>query len=136
MKVDGGCYCGAITFEADIDPEQVRICHCADCQVMSGAPYRANVTVPREKLSLRGTPKNYVKVADSGNRRVQAFCPECGSGVYSCPDQPDPPVYTLRIGTIRQRAQLAPTTQQWCRSAMEWAEDVHDLPRFEKQRPN
>ena len=134
MKVDGGCYCGAITFEADIDPEQVRLCHCTDCQVMSGAPYRVNVPVPREKFRLRGTPKLFLKTADSGNRRWQAFCAECGSGIYSCAEQADPPVFTLRIGTIRQRAQLAPKTQQWCRSAMEWSADLNEIAvRFDGQ---
>ena len=32
MHIDGGCHCGNITYEADIDPEAVSICHCADCQ--------------------------------------------------------------------------------------------------------
>ncbi|CCV10081.1 hypothetical protein MESS4_120202 [Mesorhizobium sp. STM 4661] len=26
MKVDGGCHCGAITYEAEVDPEKVSIC--------------------------------------------------------------------------------------------------------------
>ena len=135
MKIDGGCFCGKITFEADIDPEQVRLCHCTDCQVMSGAPYRVNVPVPKDRVQLKGELKSFTKIAESGNRRVQTFCGECGTSIYSCPEG-DAQSYTLRIGTIRQRAQLAPKTQQWCRSALEWADDVHDLPRFEKQRPS
>lgn len=35
MKVEGSCHCGQITFEAQIDPEAVRICHCTDCQTLS-----------------------------------------------------------------------------------------------------
>jgi len=134
MKIDGGCYCGKITFKAEVDPEQVRLCHCTDCQVMSGAPYRVNVPVAKDKIEFKGTTKSFLKTAESGNKRLQAFCPECGTSLYSCAEG-DPQSYTLRIGTIRQRAQLAPRTQQWCRSALEWADDLHDLPRFEKQRP-
>jgi len=37
MKIDGGCFCGNITFEADIDPEKVMICHCTDCQSITGS---------------------------------------------------------------------------------------------------
>ena len=44
MKVDGACHCGRITFEAEIDPERVRICHCSDCQVLSGSAFR--ITAP------------------------------------------------------------------------------------------
>jgi len=43
MKVEGSCHCGQISYEADINPEYVFICHCSDCQIMSGAPYRAGV---------------------------------------------------------------------------------------------
>jgi hypothetical protein len=28
MKIDGGCHCGYITYEAGADPERVGICHC------------------------------------------------------------------------------------------------------------
>jgi hypothetical protein len=35
MKVDGGCHCGYITYEAEADPEKTTICHCTDCQQLS-----------------------------------------------------------------------------------------------------
>jgi hypothetical protein len=79
MHINGACHCGAITFEADIDPARVLACHCTDCQTLSGAPFRAVVTVPIERFSVSGTPKAYIKVADSGNRRAQMFCAACGS---------------------------------------------------------
>jgi hypothetical protein len=28
MKVSGRCYCGQISFEAEIEPDKVRVCHC------------------------------------------------------------------------------------------------------------
>jgi len=134
MKVDGGCFCGQVKFEAEVDPAQVRLCHCTDCQIASGTAYRVNVPVPKDKMKLTGTLKTHLKTAESGSKRLQMFCPECGTSIYSCADQ-DPQSYTVRVGTIRQRAQLAPKMQQWCRSELPWAGDILDLPRFEKQRP-
>jgi hypothetical protein len=32
MQLTGGCHCGHITYEAEVDPETVRVCHCTDCQ--------------------------------------------------------------------------------------------------------
>ena len=32
---------------------------------------------------LKGEPKIYIKTAESGNKRAQAFCPECGTPVES-----------------------------------------------------
>ena len=31
-----------------------------------------------------GTPKSYVKTADSGNKRRHAFCGDCGTPIYAC----------------------------------------------------
>ena len=28
MQIDGQCHCGQISFEAEIDPELVSVCHC------------------------------------------------------------------------------------------------------------
>ena len=84
MKIDGACHCGFITFEAEVDPEKTPICHCADCQTLSGSPFRASVpTAPDKFRLLSGEPAIYVKTAESGNKRVQAFCPKCGSPIYA-----------------------------------------------------
>lgn len=36
MKINGRCHCGEITFEAEGDPNAVNVCHCTDCQTLSG----------------------------------------------------------------------------------------------------
>jgi hypothetical protein len=36
----------------------------------------------RNNFSAQGTEKTYVRIADSGNKCVFHFCPECGSTVY------------------------------------------------------
>jgi hypothetical protein len=126
MKIEGRCHCGAISFEADVDPDKVALCHCTDCQTISGAPFRASVPAPAEKLTLRGTVKAYVKTADSGNKRLHGFCGECGSAIYATtPD--DQRVFNLRVGAIKQRAELVPKIQGWCRSAMPWAMDIRGI---------
>lgn len=40
MQVDGKCFCGAVTYQAEINPDRVLICHCTDCQNHSGSAYR------------------------------------------------------------------------------------------------
>ena len=32
---------------------------------------------------LSGNPTVYIKTSDSGNKREQTFCPDCGSPIYS-----------------------------------------------------
>ena len=124
MKVTGRCHCGRITYEAVVDPETLGLCHCTDCQTLSGSPYRASVPAPAETFVLRsGTPKVYVKTADSGTRRAQAFCPDCGTPIYAAAPE-NPPTYSLRLGAIAERAALRPRRQIWCGSALPWSMDL------------
>jgi hypothetical protein len=122
MKVQGSCHCGAITVEADIDPEKVSICHCTDCQIGTGSAFRVSVPVPGDKFTMTGKPADYVKTtADSGNPRVQAFCGKCGSPIYSTtPGEGKQAFYMLRVGILKQRDQLIPKRQNWFRSARAW----------------
>jgi hypothetical protein len=80
MRIEGRCHCGFITYEAEVDPEKVMICHCTDCQTLSGSAFRSVVLTRESGFKLpSGTLKSYVKTAESGARRPQTFCPECGS---------------------------------------------------------
>jgi hypothetical protein len=132
MNVNGECHCGAITYQAVIDPEDVAICHCTDCQQLSGTAYRTVVPAPSTTFKLlTGEPKKYVKTAESGVRRVHAFCAHCGTPIYSSAVNA-PPTYNLRLGTIRQRTELTRKRQNWCRSALSWAMNLELVPRFDR----
>jgi hypothetical protein len=116
-----------------VDPETVAICHCTDCQTLSGSAFRT--VVPAKKGDFRllgGQPKVYVKTAESGNKRVQAFCPECGTPIYSAAPG-DAPLFSIRVGTARQRSELRPRVQLWSRSAQHWLGGLAALKRLEKQ---
>ena len=99
MKIDGRCHCGYVTFEAEADPERTTICNCTDCQIMSGAPLRGVIiTDPGTFVLLSGKPTEYRKTADSGNVRVQAFCPHCGTAIYATSTGDEPKAYNVRLG--------------------------------------
>jgi hypothetical protein len=131
MRIDGSCHCGAIRYEARIDPAQVSICHCTDCQALTGSAFR--VTVPAAQKDFRllsGEPKIYIKMADSGRKRLQAFCGECGSPIYATSAEEGPKTYGIRVGTIRQRKLMAPSRQIWRSSALCWVPSMDDLETF------
>ena len=134
MKVDGQCLCGYLSYEAEVDDTKVQICHCSDCQVLSGSAFRVNVPVIGNTFRfVSGVPKTYVKIAASGNRRILAFCPECGSSVYSKPEENKSGYFGLRVGSLRQRDDLAPSVQVWRQSARSWIDDISDLVKVETQ---
>jgi len=132
MKIDGHCHCGEIAFAAEVDPDALSICHCTDCQTLTGSAFRINIpTAAEDFVLLRGTPKTYVKTAESGNQRRHAFCGNCGTPIYACAVD-NPTSYALRVGTITQRAAFRPRRQSWRRSALNWVDALATVPASEK----
>lgn len=134
MKITGGCHCGAISYEAEADAGAVTVCHCTDCQTLSGSAFRVVIPAKREDLKLRGDPRIYVKTGESGRQRVQAFCRNCGTPIYSA-EVTNPQVFNIRVGTADQRAELPPKLQIWCRSALGWTTRLETVARRQKQDP-
>ncbi len=132
MKVDGGCLCGHVSYEAEVDSAMVAICHCTDCQTNSATAYGVVVGVVDEQFRLLGgTLKTYEKTADSGTVRALAFCPECGTRIHATTVGEGSPFFGLRLGTVRQRAQFKPSMQVFCRSARDWVQDLASIPSFD-----
>ncbi|WP_263144959.1 GFA family protein [Pseudomonas sp. RIT-PI-AD] len=134
MNIEGQCHCGQVAYRAEIDPQKVAICHCNDCQALTGCAFRISVSTPREAISLSGTPpKVYRKIAESGRARLLYFCADCGSPLFSSGEDPDQGEWGIRWGSIRQRRELAPQRQKWCRSAVDWLDRIDALPAREQE---
>ena len=129
MHVDGACYCGFLTFAAEVDPDPVTICNCTDCQKLSGTAFRVVVPVTEGTFRLlSGEPTIFVKTAESGNQRKLAFCPRCGTNIYSAPGNRASTFFGLRLGALRQARELVPKEQLWLRSALPWVNDIGSIP--------
>jgi hypothetical protein len=134
MHVDGSCHCGKVAFEAEVDPGRVGICHCTDCQQLTGTAFRVTCFAAEDDFKvLRGEPSTYIKTtADSGNPRAQVFCGDCGSHLWVTSVGEGPKVYGLRVGSLQQRAELKPSRQVWHQSALDWVDTISSLPAVEK----
>jgi hypothetical protein len=127
------CHCGYITFEAEANPDDTAVCHCTDCQSLSGSAFRTVIRAGDTFRLLSGEPTVYIKTAESGNKRAQAFCPRCGSPIYATSVGDGPKAYGVRAGTVRQRDQFAPKVQIWSRSRQKWVTDLGSVRMTEKQ---
>lgn len=134
MNVTGSCHCGEIHFIANADPSKTRICHCTDCQKLSGSPFRIVVPVSENDFKmLSGEPKIYVKISESGNERQQAFCASCGTPIYATSNGSGPKKIGIRIGTLDERDKFIPQRQFWTQSALKWIKDISSLQAFDRQ---
>jgi hypothetical protein len=134
MNVEGSCHCGQINFRSEILPEEVEICHCTDCQTLSGSAFHTIVPAKEGSFEiLTGELKQYTKTADDGAKRIQSFCPECGSPICSSPPEGVSGVLRIRVGVLKQRDQLTPKMQYWFRSAQPWTQDIPGLKIIETE---
>ena len=134
MKIDGACHCGQLKFRAEIEPDYVLICHCTDCQTLSGSAYRTVAPAKDGTFEITsGKLKMYEKIAEDGSIRIQSFCPDCGTPIYSSPPKGTSGFFGIRVGTIKQRDQLVPKNQWWVRSSQSWTQDLSRMPKTETQ---
>ena len=128
MHIDGQCHCGHIRYEATIDPERVLICHCTDCQRLTGSPFRLTALCDGTAVKRTGdAPAIYVKTGGSGAKRNMYFCGGCGTPMFSS-SADGAGEWGIRWGSINQRAALIPKRQIWIGSAVAWLCDVTGLP--------
>jgi hypothetical protein len=129
MEINGTCHCGAITFTAEVDPEQVLLCHCTECQTLSGTAHRSVAPSIADSFRLLcGELTTYIKIAEDGTPREQTFCPRCGNPIYAGPIAGQSGMLGIRVGAIAQRDQLPPRRQYYCGSAQHWVQDLSPLP--------
>src|SRR5262249_40554067 len=127
----GGCLCGQVRYRITAEPVSSRICWCRDCQRIAGNGL-VNALFPSKAVEITGSPSEYVKTADSGNRVIRRFCPRCGCHLFA-----DSTGYAgltvVRIGTLDDPSSISPAANIWSSNAPGWACLDDSLERIEKQ---
>ncbi|KQV68118.1 GFA family protein [Rhizobium sp. Root1220] len=80
----GGCACGQIRYETSADPIVELHCQCRECQRRSGTGHSSYLTFGERAaaVDISGDATQWRVAGDSGNDKIHAFCPTCGSPVY------------------------------------------------------
>lgn len=77
-RVSGQCACGGIKYNTTANPKFTLICHCRQCQRISGSGHAAQFAVPVNETEIAGDVQYYDQIADSGNTVSSGFCGKCG----------------------------------------------------------
>ena len=135
MILTGGCLCGAIRYEVTGEPLFSSQCHCRDCQRVSGSAFVATMRVPAFGFRItQGTPKFYVKKADSGNDVTRAFCADCGSALYSSVST-HPERIGLRPTSLDDPSEFRSEADIFVKSAQPWDYMNPATPKYETYPP-
>ena len=98
MRLEGGCYCGAVRYVAEGEPVLRAQCHCRACQYFSGGAPNLFMLVPAEGFAYtKGAPEVYRR-PDKADAVTREFCAVCGTHVIS--RRPGLRPVVLKIGTL------------------------------------
>jgi len=134
MPHTGQCLCGQVTLSIASDPIGARTCLCRDCQKFGGGNGTTNAFFVLADIDQSGDLTWYESTADSGNTTSRAFCPKCGSHVFT-KGSARPDLCGVRLGMLDDRDLIAPQAVIWTESAPKWAAIDPDLPNFPKAPP-
>lgn len=83
MKVQGGCYCGAIRYEANGDPMMRAECYCRECQYITGGSNVLVMAMPIDGFTLvQGAVKGFTR-DDIEHAVTREFCEHCGTHLFT-----------------------------------------------------
>ena len=132
--ITGGCLCGAVRYQTNADPITTRLCWCRFCQFIAAGNAAVSVCFPSSGMSISGETRDYVSVADSGNRMHRRFCPSCGTHLFSEAES-RPQLIFVRAGSLDDREIARPEAVIWVSEAPSWACMDAALPSWPGQPP-
>ncbi len=104
MRLEGGCYCGALRYVAEGEPMMKAQCHCRECQYITGGSPNVFMAMPISGFAYaRGEPKRFAR-SDLARPVTREFCAECGVHVATRPQ--GFPAVIVKVGTLDDPSQF------------------------------
>ena len=123
-KMTGGCACGRIRFEADVDSDEAYLCHCRMCQRASGNVSLAMKNVLQSDVRWSKEPDWY----RSSPIAQRPFCAACGTSLGFRYDK-DTDKMDLTVAAFDNPSRFTPNSHFGAESIHEAWLDTRALPR-------
>src|SRR5262245_18395647 len=126
----GGCFCGAVRFEADGAPFHETNCHCSICRRTTGAQCVAWFSVRREQIRIvRGSPVRFHSTA----KGIRSFCSSCGTQLTF--EHEGANEIDITTCSLDDPERVPPKDHTRTSSKLRWVKVGDDLPEHAEARP-
>jgi hypothetical protein len=128
--LNGGCFCGAIRYQAGGTPFDQTNCHCSICRRTTGAPFVAWFSVPRSEFRLiQGVPTQF----RSSLEGMRSFCPHCGTQLTFERNDASNEI-DVTTCSLDAPEQLPPKDHTRTSSKLAWVNLADGLPQYQEAR--
>jgi hypothetical protein len=94
---EGGCQCGAVTFEVDVDLDNTITCNCSRCQRLGAVLAFA----PRSSFELKSGEQNLSEYLFNKRQIRHLFCKTCGIESFAFGAMPDgSPIAAINVNCL------------------------------------
>ena len=124
----GKCLCGNITYTIEGDAKFSMICHCEQCQKITGTGHAAQFAIEESEVDLQGYISLYELNAESGSKVKSAFCGECGCPIYKTTDSMPGAIF-FHAGSLEDTSQFKPEFVVYEDSKAHWDHVNLAIPR-------
>jgi hypothetical protein len=131
MRLEGGCYCGALRYAAEGEPMMKGACHCRECQYITGGGPNFFIAMPAAGFSYtRDEPRQFAR-GDLERPVTREFCAVCGTHVATRPKAPG--MIIVKVGTLDDPRQFeGPDMAIYMVDAQPFHHLPEGLPAFER----
>jgi hypothetical protein len=130
----GGCLCGAVRYRATGAPGMQGLCHCRNCQKLSGGGRVGFILFPAAAVAIEGETKVTRGPGGSGQPAERHFCPTCCSALFGTSEMM-PGKINIYAGSLDDLGQFKPAFAIFTRSRQPWDILPAELPAFETLPP-
>ena len=120
------CSCGALRVEVEGEPGAVVLCHCTECQCLTGSVFGVGAYFPADKVKCTGANTAYTRVME-GRKFTSHFCPTCGTSLY-WEAELVPGAIGVAVGGFRDSNFPRPTRAVWEEKRHHWVTLGAEIP--------
>ena len=128
--ITGGCLCGALRYRAEGEPKAQGLCHCRNCQRLTGGGHVGWLTFDEAAVAVEGETRAYATTGGSGRTATRYACPTCMSIVFGKAEVMAGRI-NLYAGSLDDTTQFKPQMAIFTRSRPAWDDSSRDLKCFE-----
>lgn len=130
MRLQGGCYCGQVRYEAEGEPILQAQCHCRECQYITGGSANVFIAMPIPGFRyVKGQPKSFTR-SDLEGAVTREFCANCGTHLTTRP--PAFPAVIIKVGSLDDPGVFEPQMAIFTCDVQPFHQIAEGLTRFEK----